>query len=393
MTFTEKDKLKALAIVHVFETGKPFGDYAACAVLNDGAGVSYGINQFTHRSGSLAAVVRTYLALGGTLEREMLTTALRSLADKSAGSVAKLSRDDKFKRALRAVAATGEMRLAQRRVAYERYLQPAVETCERMGFVTPLALAVVYDSITHGSWEWISARVKAAVPTVYRDPLIFEKSWITEYVRTRHRWLTEVRRLRVTNYRTKFFLNQIAIANWTLALPVTVHGARLTNAHLEEPLAGAVVVEPIFATPSESPAADSTQRAREFDAKIDGNMGGIVPTDEISTVTSPVTEIPSEAEFSMTARAGELASTAASGFDHVDGAFNAVVRRTDAAKSMWATIAGSASQAAWAVIGFVIGLPRVVWIVVACIAAALTLVYLYRQITLGRIRETRSADH
>jgi hypothetical protein len=51
--FSERDKLIALAIVHIFETGKAFGDYTAVAVLNDGAGISYGINQFTHRSGSL----------------------------------------------------------------------------------------------------------------------------------------------------------------------------------------------------------------------------------------------------------------------------------------------------------------------------------------------------
>ncbi len=44
MTFTEIDKLKAVAIVNIFETSRPFGDYAAYAVLNDGAGVSYGIN-------------------------------------------------------------------------------------------------------------------------------------------------------------------------------------------------------------------------------------------------------------------------------------------------------------------------------------------------------------
>lgn len=360
MTFTEKDKLKALAIVHVFETGKPFGDYAACVVLNDGAGVSYGINQFTHRSGSLAAVVRTYLRLGGSVGRETLTTKLPALADKSAGSVAKLSRDESLKRALRAAAATGEMRLAQRSVADERYLRPAIETCERMGFVTPLALAVVYDSINHGSWDWISARVKASVPTVYRDPLIFEKSWITEYVRLRHRWLTEVKRLRATNYRTRFFLNQIAISNWTLALPLTVHGARLTSDNLNG-----------------HPEA-------EIEVSPENHTNEVAGSDALAPERSAVALEPSMAE-----KAGELAASAASSFDRVDGVFNAVVRRSDSAKSMWATVAGSASQAVWAVVGFFIGLPRTVWIVVAAIAAALTLLYLYRQIALGRIRELR----
>lgn len=390
MTFTEKDKLKALAIIHVFETGKPFGDYAACAVLNDGAGVSYGINQFTHRSGSLAAVVRTYLRLGGMVEREMLTEALRSLADKSAGSVAKLSRNEKFKRALRSAAATGEMRLAQRRVAYERYLAPAVETCERMGFVTPLSLAVVYDSITHGSWDWISARVKASVPTVYRDPLVFEKSWITEYVRLRHRWLTEIKRLRVTNYRTKFFLNQIAISNWTLALPLTIHGARLTNELLDKRTENAVAAPTADDAPTHhehAEAASAEPTARSESQAVDKSFADIVFGTDASCPPENAAE--SASSSSLAEKAGEIATTAASGFDRVDGVFSSLVRRSDSAKSMWATVAGSASQAAWAVLGFFIGLPREIWIGVATIAAALTILYLYRQITLGRIRELR----
>ena len=60
MTFIPTDKAKAFAIVKTFETSDPAGDYAACVVLNDGAGVSYGISQFTHRSGSLYAVAERY---------------------------------------------------------------------------------------------------------------------------------------------------------------------------------------------------------------------------------------------------------------------------------------------------------------------------------------------
>src|SRR5256885_6130459 len=90
MTFTEKDKLKALAIVNIFETSRAFGDYAACVVLNDGAGVSYGINQFTHRSGSLAAVVETYLNNGGNVGREMLMARMPGLGWPSAAPVGRL---------------------------------------------------------------------------------------------------------------------------------------------------------------------------------------------------------------------------------------------------------------------------------------------------------------
>jgi len=349
MAFTENDKLKALAIVHVFETSKPFGDYAACVVLNDGAGVSYGINQFTHRSGSLAAVVREYLANGGQLGREIFTSTLPVLAKKTTAAIEQLAGNELFKRTLKTAAITGEIKAAQRLVAYERYLRPAMEICERMRFVTPLSLAVVYDSVTHGSWELISARVNSTVRTTKPEPLAFEKSWITEYVRARHRWLTEIRRLKATNYRTKFFLDQIAIGNWELRLPVTVHGVRLP-------------------------------------AELEGETRG--PID----AGSPQPEIRADQneESSVLQTVSDITSSAAEKFDRVDGVVTAVATRKDAAKSLWTTVAGSLSQAIWGILGVLVGMPRIVWITVAIIAASLTLLYLYRQITLGKIREARS---
>ena len=92
----QKDLLKALAIVNIFETGMPFGDFGAVAVLNDGAGVSYGINQFTHRSGSLAAVVERYLELGGTVGRYILENALPNLRQAEPVVVRAYTRDERF---------------------------------------------------------------------------------------------------------------------------------------------------------------------------------------------------------------------------------------------------------------------------------------------------------
>ncbi len=70
----QEDISKAMAIVSIFETGKPHGNYAALVVLNDGAGISYGIKQFTHRSGSLLQVVEKYLATDATAGREKVST-------------------------------------------------------------------------------------------------------------------------------------------------------------------------------------------------------------------------------------------------------------------------------------------------------------------------------
>lgn len=132
---------------------------SACVVLNDGAGVSYGIDQFTHRSGSLAAVIELYLKSGGQAGRKVLESVLPVLQRRSTAAVSKLAADERFKKTLRSAAVTSEMKVAQREIAFEIYLRPALEICEARRFVLPLLLAVVYDSVTHGSWERVSAAV------------------------------------------------------------------------------------------------------------------------------------------------------------------------------------------------------------------------------------------
>ncbi|MBP7476605.1 MAG: chitosanase [Pyrinomonadaceae bacterium] len=346
MTFTEQDKLKALAIVSIFETSKPFGSYAACVVLNDGAGVSYGIAQFTHRSGSLWEVVDRYLNAGGQIGREVLAAAIPLLKRNNVSAIERLASDTRFKKALIAAAVTREMKEAQHFVATTRYLRPAIDICTRMGFSLPLSLAVVYDSVVHGSWERIAGRVGTRTAD--------EKAWITEYVRKRHIWLTAIVRLRSTTYRTRFFLNQIATGNWYLKLPLIVHGVKLSE-------------------PSASAGGTTA-------------VGG-------STVSKP-TDVPSPAPLPPAHAGGsDLLATAASNFDRIDGVVTGVVTRTDRAKSLWTTVIGTLSQALWAIFGFFAGLPREVWIVVALIAAAFMLFFLHRQLVLGRIREQLTTDH
>jgi len=230
MPFSNSDKLKALAIVRIFETSMAAGDYAAVAVLDDGAGVSYGINQFTHRSGALRSVVERYLASGGIVGRNVFERRLGILMSTDARSIDALSKDDVLKNALRAAAFTREMRDAQDAVAIERFLTPAIGICDAFGFEKALSLAVVYDSITHGSWVKIRDRVGV--------PKTNETSWVTEYVIARHRWLASVPRLAVTRYRTRFFLEQIARGNWDLAFPLTVNGHRLDAAAFGEAAEG-----------------------------------------------------------------------------------------------------------------------------------------------------------
>jgi hypothetical protein len=77
-------------------------------------------------------------------------------------------------------------------------------------------------------------------------------------------------------------------------------------------------------------------------------------------------------------------------FDRVDNIVTGVVTRTDQAKSLWTTVIGTFWQTAWAVFGFFAGLPREVWIVAAVCVGLLMLLYLYRQIILGKVREEQA---
>ena len=355
MTYTENDKLKALAIVHVFETSRPFGDYAACVVLDDGAGISYGINQFTHRSGSLAVVVEKYLQAKGVVGAAVMLENLALLQSKTTTAIAKLSANATMKKALRAAAVTSEMKRAQEKTAFELYLKPALDLCEKYGFTEPLSLAVIYDSIVHGSFF----RVARGVDVGPRN----EREWITAYVRRRDAWLASFPRLVNTRYRTRFFLNQIAISNWSLRTPLTVHGVRLTSQDFEHTAAEA------------SRGEEEKGRKGVEESRMDAEKGGR-----------------GDAEISPANAVESAVDTAAQSFDSVESVVNGVTRRADSVKSMWTTIGGSVGQAAWAVFGFVAGLPREVWITVAVIAGLLMIFYLYRQIALGKIRE-RAPKH
>jgi len=351
--FSERDIEKAEAIVRIFETGKPLGDLTAVAVLNDGAGVSYGVKQFTHRSGSLLQVTEVYLGLGGTVGREVIESRLPLLRKRSKAAIEKLAKDEQFKKALRAAGVTRQMREAQRAVAYERYMQPAVAECGAFGFELPLSLAVVYDSMVHGSWERIANNL---------GPVAEEKAWVTRYLEERDAWLRGVPRLKATAYRTKFFLTQIKRGNWDLKLPVNVNGFALTAKVFDSPETHA----------SQPPAADPPDTLPEPHQTGRGD-------DENKVAAAPAVTLDA-----VEARVNSVAARV----DQVERIAVTTATRTDKAKSLWTTIAGTTWQMVWAVGGFLAGLPWEVWLIVALIAGALALMFLYRQILLGRIRES-----
>ena len=387
MAFTEIEKLKAVAIVHIFETSRAFGNYAAYAVLNDGAGISYGINQFTHRSGSLIAVIDQYISRGGRIGTAVFKDNLARLRSNSPNVIRRAAADKHLKKALISAAATKEMRAAQHAVAFERYLRPAIAACAGSQFVTPLALAVVYDSINHGSWEKIRDRVLLPKPAsrLATARLKFEKAWISEYLRKRREWLRGIPRLRPTTYRTAFFLVQIERRNWNLELPLIVHGTYLTKAHFSD----------------EAKSSGAILNASKVDFLKTSAVSPNIPPDPSKTDRPRVRAIPAATQPVQGRKSGEAqvldgvqerVDKAAAAYDQIEAIVRTVLTRTDAAKSLWTTVVGTVWQSAWAVASFAIGLPNEIWLVVALIVAALMLFYLYRQLVLGKIRETASVQ-
>lgn len=340
---------KAAAIVNVFETGRPSGNYGALVVLNDGAGISFGIKQFTHRSGSLLQVVELYLAEGGSAGRAVIESRLPTLRRTTKLAIETLAADNEFKQALKAAAATSEMQAAQDAVATERYMAKALGECRALGLTLPLSLAVVYDSVVHGSWLSLSGQL---------GPVRDEKTWIKLYVEHRESWIKSIPRLRTTSYRTTFFLKEIARANWQLKLPMYVHGYLLKASDFPE-----------AATPQ------------------------LPPTDPLDTQPGPN---PKGRDAQVAAptlnEIEERVNAVAAKVDQAERIVVTTTTRTDKAKSLWATVAGTLWQMVWAVGGFITGVPREVWLVVAIIAGVLVALFIYRQITLGKLRESHSSE-
>jgi chitosanase len=264
--FSDRDKLIALAIVHIFETGKVLGDYSAVAVLDDGAGISYGINQFTHRSGSLYQVIEAYLDQKPSANVDMITRALPLLRLTTGEAIRQCSINTALKSALTAAGSTSEMRRAQQQVMVERYLQPAIDACDGSNFVLPLSLAVIYDSINHGSYEHIRDRVSID-RSEHPNAIDFECAWISDYVTERDQWLASVPRLASTRYRTRFFLNQIKLANWQLKLPVRANGVDITDAMFPNSAAAPVV------QPTNSDASVATSADQTFSPSVSAEIG------------------------------------------------------------------------------------------------------------------------
>jgi chitosanase len=214
----------AKAIVNLFETGEVLGEYGNVTLIAGDTGhLTFGRSQTTLGSGNLALLLQQYCANHGARFAARLTPLLpRFVAIDFT-----LDNDHRLHNVLRASADDPVMRETQDAFFDQTYWQPAVRAAVKLGLGSPLATAVVYDSVVHGAWTAMRDRTtqSAGAPAS-----IGEQAWITAYVATRRAWLENNARtdLRPTVYRMDAFKRLIDQGFWGLGLPLVVRGKEIS---------------------------------------------------------------------------------------------------------------------------------------------------------------------
>jgi chitosanase len=225
---TATQKKTAEAIVNVFETSEVLGRYGQVTLIEGDTGhLTYGRSQTTLSSGNLHTLLALYCGNLGALFGPRLAPFLPRFAALDLT----LDQDELVKNLLRAAADDPVMRDVQDAFFDQVYWQKAARAAAVAGIVSPLGVAVVYDSIVHGSWNLIRQRTVAQVGTVAAAG---EQPWISAYVAARRDWLANHPRrdLRPTVYRMDAFRRLIDQDLWALELPLVIRGQEISAASL-----------------------------------------------------------------------------------------------------------------------------------------------------------------
>jgi len=234
---TSLQKMTAQAIVNVFETGSPSGNYANITVARGDPGhLTYGRSQTTLASGNLALLIAAYCDAPGAA----YSTDLRSFLPRLEARDATLDNEARLHSLLRDASADRLMRQVQDDFFDRAYWQPAVRAAESLAIESALGTAVVYDSFIHGAWARLrdstlallgQPAASASPPSNSASTPIGETAWIREYLTLRRDWLANHANplLRRAVYRMETFLALIAVPNWDLTLPVRAHGVTISK--------------------------------------------------------------------------------------------------------------------------------------------------------------------
>jgi chitosanase len=225
---TATQKKTAEALVNIFETGEVLGDYGQVTLIAGDTGhLTFGRSQTTLGSGNLNELMQGYCANSGA----RFGTRIASYLPRFAARDLKLDKEFKLHNLLRASADDNVMRDTQDTFFDETYWQPAAQTAERLKIMSPLGVAVVYDSFVHGSWKLMRNRTTQQVGDISS---VNEQQWIAAYIAIRRAWLAENTRadLRVTVYRMDTFQRLIDQGYWGLELPLVVRGQEISSVSL-----------------------------------------------------------------------------------------------------------------------------------------------------------------
>lgn len=229
------------SILSVFETGKPDGDYGAVAVLQDGAGISYGKHQATDRADSLDAILLRYVDLGGARSAEIQSFLPKLVADETSSLTAGKpetwpSWAADLVELLEECGSDPVMKKAQDEVFSERYWNPCRDQCLAMKLVLPLSWCAVYDTTVQSGPSGVAnirKRFPGSPPSGGGD----EKAWTRAYLEARRKWLSEYTdaahpernaTVRATVYRMDALLRLVEAGNWDLVVPISIQKPKAT---------------------------------------------------------------------------------------------------------------------------------------------------------------------
>lgn len=233
MPVNENQKKVIDSVLSIFETGRVPSpqSYQTCAILTDGAGISYGKHQSTDRSGSLDKIVDLYIQKGGKHAAD-LTQFTQKLALNETAKVDPKSPPPWVKHLVGILKEAGKdpvMQEAQDEVFDANYWVPAVGHAQALGLQTAMGQLVIYDTCIHsgaGGIAIIRARFAEIPPVKGGD----EKAWVQAYVNARRGWLAANKNplVQKTVYRMDAFNELIKVGNWDLNTPMTVRGVKIS---------------------------------------------------------------------------------------------------------------------------------------------------------------------
>lgn len=234
---TALEKITIQAIVNVFETGSPAGDYSNITVApGDPGHLTYGRSQTTLSSGNLALLVKSYCNSTSAAHSVELIAYLPRLEARDTT----LDSDARLKILLRQAAADRAMRCVQDDFFDRSYWLPALHASQALAIESPLGTAVVYDSFIHGAWARLRdatvARIGRPSASSLYPQVPGEGAWVRQYIALRRDWLANHSNplLRRAVYRMDTFRSLADSGNWDLHLPLTAHDVVIREADLPQ---------------------------------------------------------------------------------------------------------------------------------------------------------------